>query len=119
MEDFRNENLALRNRLKSNVYSQNAQMRVPSPTKHMYHSDEFPSILLGQRSSISNASTIGDIVASNDIMKTNHSNYDDDYYTSGILYTPDCDVDDSLINKNEILQQRLNELEKLQMQLNA
>ena len=35
------------------------------------------------------------------------------------LYTPSLDGEDQLETKNELLQQKLNELQKLQMQLNS
>jgi hypothetical protein len=38
---------------------------------------------------------------------------------SNLLYTPSLDGEDHLESKNELLQQKLNELQKLQMQLNS
>lgn len=38
---------------------------------------------------------------------------------SNCLYTPSIDGEDQLETKNELLQQKLNELQKLQMQLNS
>ena len=42
----------------------------------------------------------------------------DDNCIGGSLYTPSIDGDYQLEAKNELLQQKLNELQKLQMQLN-
>ena len=95
MEDFRNENLSLRQRIKS---SNLMQHQVLSASRTNLN-DEY----------MCGGSVNGDIVPG-------VSNFDDEI-CAGLLYSPSIDGDDNLFNKNEALQHRLCELEKLQAQL--
>lgn len=106
MDDFRNENLSLRQRLKSNNLM---QQQMISASRTNLNQDDY---LGGGANSIGGGTSInGDYAAG-------VGNLDDDL-CGGLLYTPSIDGDEHLMNKNEALQQRLNELEKLQMQLNT
>lgn len=96
MEDFRNENLSLRQRIKA---SNMIQHQVLSASRTNLNQDDY---ICG------GASVSGELVGV--------SNFEDEI-CGGLLYSPSIDGDDNLFNKNEALQQRLCELEKLQAQL--
>ncbi len=104
MDDFRNENLSLRHRLKSTNLMQHQAL---SASRSNLNQDDF----LGQAHLAAGSVSNGDLAGGG-------SNLDDDLCGGGgLLYSPSVDGDDSLFNKNEALQHRLSELEKLQAQL--
>ena len=90
LNDLRDENLSLRDRFKSTNYMQHGAK--PNPTDCDYG-------VMTPRSESS--------------VKSDSNEQDSD-----MLYTPSLDGEDQLESKNELLQQKLNELQKLQMQLN-
>jgi hypothetical protein len=95
LNDLRDENLGLRERIKtSNIYIQ-----PPLSQSKTFSEQEFQNLCNGTCTGQSK------------------QNLDDDNVTAS-LYTPSIDGDDQLESKNELLQQKLNELQKLQMQLN-
>jgi len=100
MEDLRNENISLRQRIKTSNYMQQ-QMNMLNASKSVLNQDDLPP-LVGLNDSINGADF--------------NVNVDDDA-CGGVLYSPSVDGEEHLLNKNEMLQQRLNELEKLQLQL--
>lgn len=106
LDDFRNENIALRQRLKSSNYLQ-SQINVLNSSKQQHQTiDELPPL---------------DLQDTQDsfIIESNLQNFDSNDLCGGVLYSPSVNDEDQLIAKNEILQQRLNDLEKLQSQLNG
>jgi hypothetical protein len=99
MEDFRNENLSLRHRIKS---SNMLQHQVLSASRTNLNQDDYLC-----------ASSVNV-----EMVPGGGSNFDDEI-CGGLLFSPSIDGDDHLLNKNEALQQRLCELEKLQAQLTS
>ena len=98
MEDFRNENLSLRQRIKA---SNMLQHQVLSASRTNLNQDDY----------LCGGSINGEMVPGG-------SNFDDEI-CGGLIFSPGIDGDDHLLNKNEALQQRLCELEKLQAQLTS
>lgn len=102
LNDLRDENLALRERFKSSNYLQQ-HLGLLNTTKSVTSDVDY------QHSPAQNSV---DSMKNVDLMM----NPDDDMNN---LYTPSLDGEDQLESKNELLQQKLNELQKLQMQLNS
>lgn len=94
LNDLRDENLALRDRFKSSNYC--GGMATKSTNECMDY-----NVNMSPRSIDESVKT--------------ECNEDE----SNLLYTPSLDGEDHLESKNELLQQKLNELQKLQMQLNS
>lgn len=158
LNDLRDENLALRDRLKSNPYIQHH----PPPPPHHHHHHHVSNIhqhhqhlmsskLMPSTHQQQQAHTIdiidyssngaGDLTpvntssngaplngSSSNQPSMNHlhganscsdSVKNDENLFAASLYTPSIDGDYQLEAKNELLQQKLNELQKLQLQLNS
>lgn len=104
LNDLRDENLTLRDRFKSTSYLQQQignQMHSPKT----FSETEYQS---------SSGSGYNNTIIFNSVGRNNGLPDDD----MSALYTPSVDGEDQLESKNELLQQKLNELQKLQMQLN-
>jgi hypothetical protein len=106
LDDFRNENITLRQRLKSSNYLQ-SQINVLNASKQQQQQpfDELPPLDLDTQDSF--------------ILESNIQNFDTNDLCGGVLYSPSVNDEEQLIVKNEVLQQRLSDLEKLQTQLNG
>ena len=104
LNDLRDENLTLRERVKSSNYLQQHMSHVNNGKT--FSDNEYVNCGGSANSSMIHASS-----SKNDI--------GDDENLGSSLYTPSLDGDDQLESKNELLQQKLNELQKLQMQLNS
>ncbi len=104
LNDLRDENLALRERFKSSNYLQQ-HMGLLNTTKSMSSEHDYS----GAANMSPQCHSIGSI---------KNENVDEDNLNNPMLYTPSLDGEDHLESKNELLQQKLNELQKLQMQLN-
>ena len=92
LNDLRDENLGLRDRVKSSNYLQHGSQ--PKTADCDFNLNMSPRSM-------------------DESVKTECNDED-----SNLLYTPSLDGEDHLESKNELLQQKLNELQKLQMQLN-
>lgn len=99
LNDLRDENLLLRERFKSASYLQPQTNQVNSSKAY---TDDY------QNMNGSTCSVIGSM----------KNDFNDDENVQPSLYTPSIDGDEQLESKNELLQQKLNELQKLQLQLN-
>jgi len=93
LNDLRDENLMLRDRLK------------PTNYQHMNTSKNYPETEQYNQLNLH-------------MLKTGCHGMPDDGNVTPSLYTPSLDGESQLETKNELLQQKLNELQKLQMQLN-
>ena len=102
LNDLRDENLTLRERFKSSYYLQQhmGYLNTTNTTKSMSSEVDYTNM--------SPQHSIGSV--KNDLQ--------DDENINQMLYTPSLDGEDHLESKNELLQQKLNELQKLQFQLN-
>ena len=94
LNDLRDENLTLRERFKSTNYLQHG-LATKSGAECDYQGNLSPRSV--------------DSCVKSDMAEEE----------SNLLYTPSLDGEDHLESKNELLQQKLNELQKLQMQLNS
>lgn len=101
LNDLRDENLTLRERFKSSNYLQQ-HMGLMNTTKSITSDMDYPVTNMSPQHSISSLK---------------NDNQDD--MQDPLLYTPSLDGEDQLESKNELLQQKLNELQKLQCMLNA
>ena len=152
LNDLRDENLTLRDRLKSNPYIQHHPPPPPSHHHHHmpHHHQQQQHHSMGSKlmSSQQQAQHTIDIIdygsnGAGDLTPVNTSSNgaplnasssnqpshlhgscaesvkNDENLFAGSLYTPSIDGDYQLEAKNELLQQKLNELQKLQLQLNS
>jgi hypothetical protein len=134
LNDLRDENLSLRDRYKTTGFSASGNVCPPSisssaaaavATSHHHHhhqaahmlnfSKTFPDSAEYGGGMSTSCLTVG--VGNHNQSMLNSGTKDDEGITPS-LYTPSIDGDARLESKNELLQQKLNELQKLQMQLN-
>lgn len=144
LNDLRDENLTLRERLKSSNYlqQQNAIHNHHLQQQHQQQPPTIPPLSSSLHHQLNNTKTYSDnneyanMNASicsgtylnlqdnriNSNINNNNNNLAvslaDDDCASTSLYTQSVDGDDRLESRNELLQQKLEELQKLQIQLN-
>jgi len=144
LNDLRDENLTLRERLKSSNYlqQQNAIHNHHLQQQHQQQPPTIPPVSSSLHHQLNNTKTYSDnneyanMNASicsgtylnlqdnriNSNINNNNNNLAvslaDDDCASTSLYTQSVDGDDRLESRNELLQQKLEELQKLQIQLN-
>ena len=111
LNDLRDENLALRERFKTSNYLQQHVGLGPKLGDILDYSCNGVDAVLNPVGA-SGMNNVGGGGSCGDSIKN------DDNCIGGSLYTPSIDGDYQLEAKNELLQQKLNELQKLQIQLN-
>ena len=118
LNDLRDENLTLRERLKTSNYIQ----QTPSQTSNSSHQIQLNNTktfsdneFVNMNGSMCSGAFLNGQDRNNNIMGNSIA---DDDCPSASLYTPSIDGDDRLESRNELLQQKLDELQKLQIQLN-
>jgi hypothetical protein len=114
LNDLRDENLSLRDRYKTSAHAPMASAAAVSHhQEHMINvAKTFPD------SDYQNTSCLTIGVGNQSMLNKSSCVNEDEGITPSMLYTPSIDGDARLESKNELLQQKLNELQKLQMQLN-
>lgn len=128
LNDLRDENLTLRERLKSSNY---LQQNNPIHYTNNHQQQHVPLSNLLNNTKSNDYSKLNGTICSDTYLNLpdnrNNGNFinnnlavnlPDDDCASNSLYTQSIDGDERLESRNELLQQKLEELQKLQIQLN-